>query len=80
MVLKPLNGRSAIGAASRREAPAAVLTHRAGLDWTPTWFGLRLCVAGPRYETSTFRNCHGSFVSMSSGNSPGRPVSGVQSV
>ena len=32
------------------------------------------------YRTSTFRNCQGSLVSMSSGNSPGRSVSGVQSV
>ena len=29
---------------------------------------------------STFLNCHGSRLSMSSGNRPGRPVSGVQSV
>jgi len=32
------------------------------------------------YRTSTFLNCHGSDVSISSGNSPGRPDSGVQSV
>ena len=32
------------------------------------------------YRTSTFLNCQGSDVSMSSGNSPGRSVSGVQSV
>jgi hypothetical protein len=32
------------------------------------------------YRTSTFLNCHGSLASMSSGNSPGRSVSGVQSV
>ena len=31
-------------------------------------------------RTSTFRNCHGSVSSMSSGKSPGRSVSGVQSV
>src|SRR5689334_8750525 len=31
-------------------------------------------------RTSTFLNCQGSDVSMSSGNSPGRSVSGVQSV
>ena len=30
--------------------------------------------------TSTFLNCQGSLVSTSSGNRPGRPVSGVQSV
>ena len=32
------------------------------------------------YRTSTFRNCHGSDVSMSSGKKPGRSLSGVQSV
>jgi hypothetical protein len=32
------------------------------------------------HRTSTFRNCQGSDVSMSSGNSPGRSESGVQSV
>ena len=32
------------------------------------------------HRTSTFLNCHGSLLSMSSGNSPGRSVSGVQSV
>ena len=32
------------------------------------------------HRTSTFLNCQGSLVSMSSGNSPGRSVSGVQSV
>jgi uncharacterized protein YcsI (UPF0317 family) len=32
------------------------------------------------YRTSTFLNCHGSLVSISSGNNPGRSVSGVQSV
>ena len=31
-------------------------------------------------RTSTFRNCHGSDVSMSSGKKPGLSVSGVQSV
>ena len=34
----------------------------------------------PPQRTSTFRNCQGSEVSRSSGNSPGRSVSGVQSV
>ena len=33
-----------------------------------------------RYGTSTFLNCQGSLVSRSSGNRPGRPASGVQSV
>ena len=37
-----------------------------------------LCLRSHR--TSTFLNCQGSLVSMSSGNSPGRSVSGVQSV
>src|SRR5215470_17823989 len=32
------------------------------------------------HPTSTLRNCHGSAGSMFSGNNPGRPVSGVQSV
>ena len=32
------------------------------------------------HRTSTFLNCHGSRLSMSSGNRPGRPSSGVQSV
>ena len=32
------------------------------------------------YRTSTFRNCHGSLSSMSSGKRPGRFSSGVQSV
>src|SRR5437016_2040391 len=32
------------------------------------------------YTTSTFLNCHGSSRSKSSGNNPGRPASGVQSV
>jgi hypothetical protein len=31
-------------------------------------------------RTITFLNCHGSDVSMSSGNRPGRSVNGVQSV
>ena len=30
--------------------------------------------------TITFLNCHGSLVSISSGNNPPRPSSGVQSV
>ena len=45
------------------------LTARPGMTWR-----------GFDYLTSTFLNCHGSLVSMSSGNSPGRPVSGVHSV
>jgi hypothetical protein len=32
------------------------------------------------HRTSTFLNCHGSLVSISSGKNPGRSVSGVQSV
>jgi len=32
------------------------------------------------HRTSTFLNCQGSLVSISSGNSPGRSLSGVQSV
>jgi len=32
------------------------------------------------YRTSTFLNCQGSLASISSGNNPGRSVSGVQSV
>src|SRR5438445_430079 len=39
-----------------------------------------LCSALPCYRTSTFLNCQGSDVSMSSGNRPGRSDSGVQSV
>lgn len=36
---------------------------------------------GEAYQpTNTFLNCQGSLVSMSSGNRPGRPLSGVQSV
>ena len=35
---------------------------------------------GGCHETSTFRNCQGSDVSISSGKSPGRPSRGVQSV
>jgi len=34
----------------------------------------------PPHRTSTFRNCQGSLSSISSGNSPGRSLSGVQSV
>ena len=46
--------------------------HKAGMTWrTPR--------ARP-HRTSTFRNCQGSDVSMSSGNNPGRSDSGVQSV
>jgi len=36
--------------------------------------------AGLPQRSRTLRNCHGSDVSMSSANKPGRPVSGVQSV
>lgn len=45
--------------------------------------GVRPSRAGPapaHQRTITLRNAHGSFGSMSSGNRPGRPSSGVQSV
>ena len=36
--------------------------------------------SGQPHRTSTFLNCHGSLVSISSGKNPGRSLSGVQSV
>ena len=53
-----------------------------GDEWAPAWvnwrygddyFGWDQCI-------STFLNCQGSRLSMSSGKRPGRPVRGVQSV
>jgi acetoacetate decarboxylase len=41
---------------------------------------VRLSGEVTRHRTSTLRNCQGSLLSMSSGNSPGRSLSGVQSV
>jgi hypothetical protein len=41
---------------------------------------LRWCAPEVVQRTSTFLNCQGSRLSMSSGNRPGRPSSGVQSV
>ena len=55
---------------------------RGVLDTPPARGMTAVCGAGlvALYRTSTFLNCQGSEVSMSSGNSPGRSVSGVQSV